>query len=163
MVSTVSNAARLADVSPDKVVTDMAESSEEMLKYFRGSPQQLTKNGNSSSKIRYFFKTIAEVSASLLDFESSINNELEASALLGTNINFNQARYLAANGDTLGAQQSVLKQVSKLGDLTKLNVYEQEALAKAAGMPIKDLINQQRIQKMLGTRDKEKLQLHKNL
>ena len=157
MVSTVSNAARLADVSPDKVVTDMAESSEEMLKYFRGSPQQLQKMAIQAAKLGTSLKQSAEVSASLLDFESSINNELEASALLGTNINFNQARYLAANGDTLGAQQAVLKQVSKLGDLTKLNVYEQEALAKAAGMPIKDLINQQRIQKMLGTRDKEKL------
>ena len=54
---------------------------------------------------------------------------------------------MAQNGDTLEWQQSVLKQVSKLGDLTKLNVYEQEV--EKNGMRIKDLINQQRIQKML--------------
>ena len=43
----------IADVSPDKVVTDMAESSEEMLKYFRGSPQQLQKMA-IQHKIRNF-------------------------------------------------------------------------------------------------------------
>jgi len=95
-------------------------------------------------------KTLSGVAEGLLDFESSINNELEASAILGTNLNFNQARYLAAQGDVVGAQQATLKEVSKLGDLTKLNVYQQEALSKAAGMPIGDMINQQRIQKQLG-------------
>ena len=37
---------RLNDVSADKVVTDMGESSEEMLKYFRGSPQRAQKMKN---------------------------------------------------------------------------------------------------------------------
>lgn len=150
MVNITVQASNLAGVPADKVLKDMAESSEEVYTYFKGSPQSLQKAAIQAAKLGTSIKQAAGVAKGLLDFESSINNELEASAILGTNLNFNQARYLAAQGDVVGAQQATLKEVSKLGDLTKLNVYQQEALSKAAGMPIGDMINQQRIQKQLG-------------
>ena len=150
MVNITVQASNLAGVPADKVLKDMAESSEEVYTYFKGSPQSLQKAAIQAAKLGTSIKQAAGVAKGLLDFESSINSELEASAILGTNLNFNQARYLAAQGDVVGAQQATLKEVSKLGDLTKLNVYQQEALSKAAGMPIGDMINQQRIQKQLG-------------
>ena len=155
MATSTAKMAEIYDVSPDKVLKDMSESSGEMVKYFKGTPGELQKAAVQAQKLGTSLKQSAEVAGSLLDFENSINSELEASAILGTNLNFNQARYLAANGDVLGSQQAVLKEVSKLGDLTKLNVYEQEALAKAAGMPIEDLINQQRIKRRLGKLSEE--------
>lgn len=150
MVNITVQASNLAGVPADKVLKDMAESSEEVYTYFKGSPQSLQKAAIQAAKLGTSIKQASGVAKGLLDFESSINSELEASAILGTNLNFNQARYLAAQGDVVGAQQATLKEVSKLGDLTKLNVYQQEALSKAAGMPIGDMINQQRIQKQLG-------------
>jgi hypothetical protein len=150
MVNITVEASNLAGVPADKVLKDMAESSDEIYTYFKGSPQALQKAAIQAAKLGTSIKQAAGVAKGLLDFESSINSELEASALLGTNINFNQARYLAAQGDVVGSQQAVLKEVGKLGDLTKLNVYQQEALAKASGMSIGDLMNQQRIQKQLG-------------
>ena len=150
MTTNVAKMAELADVSPNAVLKDMAESSEEITKYFKGTPAQLQKAAIQAAKFGTSLKQAGQVAGSLLDFESSINSELEASAILGTNLNLSRARGLAAQGDMVGAQQEVLKQASKLGDLSKLNVYEQEALAKAAGMPIGDLINQQRIKQKLG-------------
>lgn len=157
MVNTTINASTLAGVPADRVLKDMAESSADMYSFFRGSPQQLQKSAIQAAKLGTSLKQSAEVSKSLLNFEDSINSELEASALLGRNLNFNQARYLAATGDTVGAQQAVLKEVGKIGDISKLNYYQQEALAKAAGMPIADMINQQRIQKNLGKLDGDRL------
>jgi hypothetical protein len=157
MVNTTINASTLAGVPADKVLKDMAESSADMYAFFKGSPQQLQKSAIQAAKLGTSLKQSAEVSKSLLNFEDSINSELEASALLGRNLNFNQARYLAATGDTVGAQQAVLKEVGKIGDISKLNYYQQEALAKAAGMPIADMINQQRIQKNLGKLDGERM------
>lgn len=155
MTTNVAKMAELSDVSPEAVMKDINESSADMYKYFRGSPNELMKAAVQARKLGTSLKQSAEVSKSLLNFEDSINSELEASAILGRNLNFNEARYKAAKGDTLGAQQAIMKEVGKLGDLTKLNVYQQEALAKAAGMPIEDLINQQRIKEKLGKLSKE--------
>tara|TARA_Y100000385_G_scaffold170673_1_gene176756 strand:+ start:1329 stop:4694 length:3366 start_codon:yes stop_codon:yes gene_type:complete len=157
MVNTTVEAATLAGVPANKVLKDMAESSEEVYTFFKGSPQTLQKAAIQAAKLGTSIKQAAGVSKGLLDFESSINNELEASAILGTNINFNQARQLAAQGDIVGAQQATIKEVSKLGDLSKMNYYQQEALAKAAGMPIGDMINQQRLQKKFGSLKGEEL------
>jgi hypothetical protein len=71
---------------------------------------------------------------SLLNFESSISSELEAELLTGKNLNLEQARYLALTGDAAGAAAEVAKQVGTSADFGKMNVIQQEALAKAAGM-----------------------------
>lgn len=159
MASTVVQAADLAGVAPKKVIEDIAKSSEEALKYFGGSVQELTSAAIQAAKLGTSLEQSAEVAKSLLDFESSITSELEASAILGTRINFNDARRLAANGKILEAQQAVLDEVSKIGDITKLNVFEQEALAEAAGMPLSDLLFQQQIRNNFSDLDKEELKL----
>ena len=157
MINTTVEAAKLAGVAPNQVMQDIANSSADAFKFFGGSVGALSKAAIEAAKLGTSIQQAVEVSNQLLQFESSINSELEASAILGTNINFNQSRRLAANGDILGAQQAVVSEVSKLGDLTRLNIFEQEALANAAGMPIQDLIRQQQIRERFGHLDKEQL------
>ena len=157
MIQTTVQAAKLAGVAPAQVMADIAENSEASYKYFNGSPKALAAAAIEAAKLGTSIKQASEVSANLLDFESSINSELNASAMLGTNLNFNEARRLAASKDIVGAQKAVVKEVSKLGDLTKLSVFEQEALAEAAGMPIEDLIKQQQIQERLGDATEDQL------
>lgn len=148
---------KMAGVAPTKVIQDMAESSEYAYRYFNGSPAALAKAAVQAAKLGTSIKQAGAVADGLLDFETSITEELEASAILGTNLNLSQARYLAANGKSVEAQQEVLNQVASLGDLTKLNKFEQEALAKATHMPMEDLINQQRIRKQFSSLDKNQL------
>jgi len=157
LIGQTAEMAKMAGVAPSKVIADMAESSEYAYRYFNGSPKELAKAAVQAAKLGTSIKEAGAVADNLLDFESSITSELEASAILGTNLNLSQARYLAANGDILGAQQAVLDQVAGLGDLTKLNKFEQEALTKATGMQMGDLINQQRIRERFGPLNKEQL------
>lgn len=157
LIGQTAQMAKMAGVAPDKVIKDMAENSEYAYRYFNGSPTELAKAAVQAAKLGTSIKQAGEMADGLLDFENSITAELEASALLGTNLNLSQARYLAANNDILGAQQAVLDQVSNLGDLTKLNRYEQEALTKATGMEMGDLINQQRIRERFGSLNAEQL------
>jgi hypothetical protein len=158
MVGMVTRMADTANVAPDRVIKDMAESSEELYKYFNGSPTALAKAAVEAAKLGTSLRQASDVANNLLDFESSINSELEAGAMLGINLNLSRARYLAANKDTLGAQQEVLNQVSRLGDLTKLSTFEMEALAAATGMPIDDLIRQQQIRERFGPLEKAQLE-----
>jgi hypothetical protein len=157
MIQTTVQAAKLAGVAPSQVMADIAENSEASYKFFNGSPEALAKAAVEAAKLGTSITQAANTADKLLDFESSINAELNASAMLGTNINFNKARQLAANKDIVGAQKAVVDEVSKLGDLTKLSVFEQEALAEAAGMPIGDLIQQQQIRENLGDLGEEQL------
>jgi hypothetical protein len=51
----------------------------------------------------------------------------------------------------------VVDEVMKLGDLTKLNSFEQEKLAEASNMTMESLVTQQRIRERFGVLDKEQL------
>jgi hypothetical protein len=149
--------AKMAGVSPDKVIKDMADNSEYAYKYFGGSAEELRNAAVEAAKLGTSIGEAGKVADNLLDFEKSISSELEASAMLGQNLNFSRARQLAATGETLDAQQAVVDEVMKLGDLTKLNSFEQEKLAEASNMTMESLVTQQRIRERFGVLDKEQL------
>ena len=149
--------AKMAGVSPDKVIKDMADNSEYAYKYFGGSAEELRNAAVEAAKLGTSIGEAGKVADNLLDFEKSISSELEASAMLGQNLNFGRARQLAATKDVLGAQQAVVDEVMKLGDVTKLNSFEQEKIAEASNMTIESLATQQKIRERFGVLDKENL------
>jgi hypothetical protein len=135
----VANMANLAGVAPAKVMADIAESAEIASTFFKGDINALAKAAVEARRLGTNIQRTADIAKGLLDFESSITSELEASAMLGQSINFNKARSLAFDGDTIGAQQEILKQIESVGDFTKLNIFEQEALAKASGLTVEEI------------------------
>ena len=74
------------------------------------------------------------MSQSLLDFESSIESELSAELVTGKDLNLERARGLALNGDSAAAAAEIASQVGSAADFGKMNVIQQEAIAKAVGM-----------------------------
>lgn len=80
------------------------------------------------------FKTIADAAGTLLDFESSIQKELEAELLIGRDLNLEKARLLALNGDIEGVGRELIAQAGGLEELQSMNVIQQQALAGALGL-----------------------------
>ena len=158
LINSTAQAAKLAGVAPNKVIKDMAENAEDAYKFFAGNPQALAKAAVEAAKLGSSLKEAVSVSKGLLDFNSSINAELEASAMLGTNINFNQARSLAAQGKAVDAQKAVVDEVAKLGDLSKLDPFSMDALAEASGMSIESLQKQISIKQKFGTLEGDQLE-----
>jgi len=74
----------------------------------------------------------AKMAGKLLDFESSIESELEAELLTGKELNLEQARLLALKGDTAGAAAEIAKQVGSSAEFAQMNVIAQQSLAEAA-------------------------------
>ena len=157
LVASTVQMAQMAGVAPSKVIKDIADNTEYAYRFFQGNSEELAKAAVRAAKLGTNLSEVGKVADGLLDFQSSITNELEASAILGTNLNFANSRYLAANGKVLEAQQAMVAQVSKLGDLTKLNTFEQQALEKATGMTMESLVDQQRIRERFGQLDEERL------
>jgi hypothetical protein len=76
----------------------------------------------------------ADAANTLLDFESSIQKELEAELLIGRDLNLERARLLALNGDIEGATRELISQAGTLEELQGMNVLQQQALAGAVGL-----------------------------
>jgi len=82
---------------------------------------------------------VEQIASSLLNFESSIENEMSAELLLGKNLNLEKARTAALNGDIATVASEIAKQTGSSADFAEKNVIQQEALAKAVGMSREDL------------------------
>tara|TARA_E500000081_G_scaffold154861_1_gene193247 strand:- start:212 stop:3283 length:3072 start_codon:yes stop_codon:yes gene_type:complete len=162
-VQQVALASELAGVAPNKVMADIANSAEVAATYFQGSVGNLTKAAIQAAKMGTSLKQAADVSDNLLDFESSITNELTASAMLGKSINFNKARELAAQGNIVGAQQSVLDTLEKTVDLNNVNKFQLDAIAKASGMPVAEIQKQLNLRKQFGKLDADQMKAAEEL
>jgi len=92
---------------------------------------------------------IVGASKALLDFESSIRNELEAELLLGRNLSLEKARLAALNGDQTLVAEELAKNAQDFTTFTKLNVIQQDALASALGLQsdqLSDILFKQEVQ-----------------
>ncbi len=99
----------------------------------------------------------AKMAGKLLDFESSIEAELEAELLTGKQLNLEQARLLALKGDTAGAAAEVAKQVGSSAEFAGMNVIQQQALADAVGLTTDELADSLRKQESISS-EAEKFQ-----
>ena len=82
---------------------------------------------------------VNSIADSLLDFESSIEKELEAELMLGKNINLEKARQAALNNDLATVASEISEQAGSAADFAKMNRLQQEALAGAVGMSREEL------------------------
>jgi len=92
---------------------------------------------------------VAGAGAAMLDFESSIANELQAELLLNKDINLEKARQAALNGDLATLGKELKEQAGDFEEFSAMNVIQQEALAAAMGMQadqLADILFQQDIQ-----------------
>jgi hypothetical protein len=81
------------------------------------------------------------IANNLLDFESSIENELSAELLTGKQLNLERARALSLAGDTAKAAEEVAQQFGSVEEFTSMNVLQQRELAKAVGLSADELAN----------------------
>ena len=89
------------------------------------------------------------IAGSLMDFESSITNELEAEVLLNKNLNLEKARQAALNNDLATVAAEIAEQAGSAAEFGEMNRIQQEALAKAVGMGREDLAETLFVQEQL--------------
>ncbi len=151
-------------VSFSAVMKDIASASGETLAMLGASPSALVKSAIAARALGTDLNKIVASQRRMLDFTTSINDELGASALLGRSISFQKARQLAYEGKVEDAAKATLETVKAAGDFNKMNVYQREALAKAAGMDLQDLtkmlaVDKRRQDILNGTDEAKKKQL----
>jgi hypothetical protein len=133
------NLSKAAGVAPGEVMASIANSSEDVATYTKDGGKNIAVAAVAAKKLGVDFSTITKAAEGLLDFESSINKQMEASVLLGREINLDKAREAALNGDLVTATEEMLKNVGGEAEFNKMNVVQRKALADSMGVSVADL------------------------
>ena len=128
--------AKASDVAPQAVLKDMASSSEAIAGFTDATGTNIARAAIQARKLGISLSDVASSAKSLLDFQSSYQNSLEASVLVGKQINVERMMELSLAGDLEGLQQEQIKQLGTQAEWGKLNVLQREALAKAVGLSV---------------------------
>jgi hypothetical protein len=98
------------------------------------NPEAIAKAVTAAKLLGAEIADIAASSKQLLDFESSIESELEAELLTGKQLNLERARAAALAGDQETVAKELAANMGTFTDFTKMNTLQQDALAKSMGM-----------------------------
>ena len=136
-----SNAAMIeaAGVAPALVMRDIAENAEFFASFAKDGGQNLIQAGIAARKLGLNMSAVSSITESLLDFESSIEKSMEASMLLGREINTDRARMLALTGDQEGLMKEVQRLVGSEAEFSRMNVLQRRALAESVGVNVEQL------------------------
>ncbi len=162
----VMNAQEGTSFSTKQLLEGISKVSKATLLTLRNQPKALARTLMTSKKLALSFAEMESIASSLLDFEGSIQNELNAELLTGKQLNLENARQLALKGDIAGAAAEVAKQVGSAAEFEKMNVIQQEAMAKAAGLTRDQLANsliEREALVKLGGKDKTMLEAYNRL
>ena len=121
------------------ILEDVLQTSAAIQVSFGNSVDELAAAAAMSKKFGLNLEQVDEIAGSLLDFESSIANELEAELLLGKDINLEKARQAALNNDLATVAKEIADQVGSSAEFAEMNRIQQEAIAKSVGLSREDL------------------------
>jgi hypothetical protein len=105
------------------------------------NPERIAKAIVQAKAFGMTLEQVAKSGESLLNFETSIENELKAELLTGKQLNLERARAAALLGDQATVAAEIAANVGTAADFAKMNTLEQKALAEAVGMTADELSN----------------------
>ena len=116
------------------IMRDVAAASDSIKLSLGGSGEKLGAAAAQAKALGMSLTQVDKIAGSLLDFESSINNELSAELITGKDLNLEQARLYALTNDTEGLSRELAKNFGTAAEFGKMNRIQQEAIAAAVGM-----------------------------
>jgi hypothetical protein len=118
---------------------DIASSTEAVATFTKDGGDNIARAAVQARALGVSLDTSAKIAEGLLDFESSIKAEQEASVMIGRQINLQKAREAALNNDIEGAMKAVVDQLGSEAEFNKLNALQRQSLAKSIGVSTAEL------------------------
>lgn len=138
MAMFVGSLSRAAGVGMDDVMKDIAKLSGDSLTMVSRMPLEVIKAAVEARRLGTTLKDMASGTRELLNFTENINAEMEASVLIGKNINLQRARELGYRRDIEGATKEILR-IARNIDFENLDPFQMDAFARAAGRSVDEL------------------------
>ena len=151
-LQSVAALAQASGVAPASVMNDVAQNADKFAEFAKDGGENVFKAAIGARQLGVNMATVSGAADALLDFESSINAQMEASMLTGKMINTDKARELALSGDLAGMQKEIVSQIGSQAEFDRMNVVQRQAMAKAFGVSVQDLAkmvaNQEKLNNM---------------
>jgi hypothetical protein len=148
MAATTKAMGKAAGVPIDSLMKDVAGSSKAFAEYGKDGGLNIAKAAVSAAKLGVGMDSLTKVTDSLLDFETSINSEMELGAMLGKQLNLDRARGLAYEGNIGGAVKETLQQLGGIEEFNKMDIFQKRKAAELLGLSVDEF------QKMAANSDK---------
>ena len=155
-------------ISYRKILKEVSTISAELSMRYGNDPEKIAAAVVQANKLGMSLEETRKISSSLLNFESSIEGELESELLLGRQFNFEKARELAlagksaeAAGDLLRQMGGVHEQMGGIHEFEKMNVIQRERFAAAIGLSSDELskaVKEQSVLTALGEQNRQGLE-----
>mgnify|MGYP003632026049 CR=1 FL=1 len=129
----------ISGILPASVFKDVAANTQAFAEFAKDGGKNVFDAALAAKKLGLNLSNVVSIADSLLSFEDSIEKQMEASLLLGRDINLDKARELALNNDLKGAMEEVVKQVGTEAEFNELNRVQRRALADSVGVNVEEL------------------------
>jgi len=131
--------AKAAGVPFGMIMKDVSKPSSEVRALLRGSVDALIKGAIEAKRLGTSLELVGKAAAGMLDFQTSISDEMEASVLFGKDINLQRARELSYAGDLKGFAKEQSRLLKEAGDVSKMDYFQRIGIAKALGMTVEEM------------------------
>jgi hypothetical protein len=131
--------AKAAGVPFGMIMKDVSKPSSEVRALLRGSVDALIKGAIEAKRLGTSLELVGKAAAGMLDFQTSISDEMEASVLFGKDINLQRARELSYAGDLKGFAKEQSRLLKEAGDVSKMDYFQRMGIAKALGMTVEEM------------------------
>jgi hypothetical protein len=148
LIQSTKNLAEQNGLVPADVMADVANSAEQFALFGKNGGKNIAEAAIAASKLGVSMQQVSGIADNLLDFENSINAELELGAMLGRNINLDRARALAYEGDIGGAVRETLSSLGGIEEFNKMDYFQKKQTAALLGVSVAEF------QKMADNADK---------
>ena len=125
-----------------EVLEEVGKISGQTLAMFKGSVPALTQAVAQAKLLGTNLETTKKQASALLDFESSIENELQAELITGQQFNLERARSASLMGDLTTVMKELNNQGVDFNKFSNMNVIAQEKMAAALGLSTDELSDQ---------------------
>jgi hypothetical protein len=138
-----------------QILEEVGKVSGQLLANFKGNPAAIAAAVTQTKLLGTTLEQTKKQSESLLDFQSSIENELKAELITGQQLNLERARALALSGDQAGVAKELANQNMNFNKFSQMNVLAQKDFAAALGLSADELSDQLLKQQYLNKSTKE--------
>jgi hypothetical protein len=121
-------------LSASKIMGDLASHADMFANFAKDGGKNMEEAAKQAASMGLSLDATSSVAESLLDWESSIAAEMEASVLLGRQINLDKARSLAYSGDLAEMMTEVKNQAGGEAEFAKMSVVQRQTLGGAIGL-----------------------------
>jgi hypothetical protein len=138
-----------------EVLEEIGKISGQTLAMFKANPQALAQAVAQAKLLGTNLDIARKQASSLLNFESSIESELQAELLINQSLNLERARTAALTGDLTTVMKELNNQNIDFNKFSNMNVIAQDKVAAALGLSSDELSDQLLKQQYLGKSQQE--------